>query len=339
MTCVRNGPGPVIQGVPQFPNQAAQSAAEKPDDSIPPRPPSASTRATASATTSTTTSTSRVSSTATPPTGSATSVSNTRSDDSSTASSFPLSWPILAGICLLIGVASAVLCGRVRRYKPRPPTTPPQGPFPGQTVAPPPKPTHTSAPPIPSPAPSPPTPVSSQPYGSAIEHHVEYVTIGQTNTVVEVPLQPLTSSNPYAYPPQSPTQMLMPMPLPQPQIHPFEAQPNGRMQMPTPQRMSLNGSTLHSQLSSSSPYPPAPQVQVQADSVANSTSDPWGVRVEVASGPCDAELALPSRRHSDAELALPGGFQQGATVQVHGNPEDDELVLPGPGHVGGVANK
>ncbi|ORZ39753.1 hypothetical protein BCR44DRAFT_1425578 [Catenaria anguillulae PL171] len=37
--CVRNGPGPTdFSGKPEFPDLAAQSAAEKKDDSIPPRP-------------------------------------------------------------------------------------------------------------------------------------------------------------------------------------------------------------------------------------------------------------------------------------------------------------
>ncbi|ORZ39824.1 hypothetical protein BCR44DRAFT_1496047 [Catenaria anguillulae PL171] len=303
MTCVRNGTGPTwSSGAPMWPAEAARSAAETPDDSIPLRPPTASTRAT----------------TSTVPTSSATSVSNARRDDLSTTSGFTQLWTTLAFVGLMIGVASALLCARM--HKSRPPTVS-QGSYPEQAVPPPPKPTHTSAPLTPSPRPTSPEPASSQPYGSPIEHHVECVTIGQSNTHIEVPLQPLTSSNPYAYP--------------QPLVAPIESPPSATLQMPTPHRMPLNGSTLHSQLSSSSLYPPHPSPADPAPSLVG----PAGLRVEIETGPGDAELALPGGQHPDAELALPGGYQHGARIQVHGNLEDDELVLPGLAAMGDVAQK
>ncbi|ORZ39748.1 hypothetical protein BCR44DRAFT_1509846 [Catenaria anguillulae PL171] len=301
LTCVRNGTGPVwASGSQQYPDQAARSAAETPDDSIPLRPPSASTSTRAS----------------TVPTE-----SRARFNDSSTDSSLPHGWPILAIICLGIGVVSGVVCGRVRRSKPRLPTI--QDSIPGQdlVVVPPPKPTTG---PAASPAPRP-SKSSESPIKQLAEHAT---TTGQTKTVIEVPLQPLTSSNPQAYPPQSPAQM----PMPQAHAPPFDSQPDAAVHMPAPQVLSLNGSTLHSQLSSDLPDPPQPspaqpaqlhpslsgiQAQSQADQ-ATLSSGPGGVQIEVAAGP------------GDSELALPGGDQYSTRVQVHGNPEDEELVLPGP---------
>ncbi|ORZ39745.1 hypothetical protein BCR44DRAFT_77693 [Catenaria anguillulae PL171] len=216
------------------------------------------------------------------------------------------------------GLVCSGLARRSARSKPRLPTV--QDSIPGQAlvVLPPPKPTDG---PAASPAPRP-----SKSSESPLEQLAEHATTsGQTKTVIEVPLQPLASSNPQAYPPQSPAQM----PMPQAHAPPFDSQPDVRM--PAPQVLSLNGSTLHSQLSSDLPDPPQPspaqpaqphpsssriQAQSQADQ-ATLSSGPGGVQIEVAAGP------------GDSELALPGGDQYSTRVQVHGNPEDEELVLPG----------